>query len=82
MQYLSSTDIAPLSAIAALAAREPVAFSSPAGAEMVVMTLEEYNRITHAETDAFKASWRALGEEAQKNGLTPQKLEEIIADVR
>jgi hypothetical protein len=78
MQHIDNFDTAkPFSEIAKLAARESVSVE-----DLVVMSRKEYERISRRNLKRFEKAWRALGEEAQRNGLTPEKLQEILADER
>jgi len=79
VQHISNSEgKEPVSMIEAMAMKEPVAFNGPQGTELVAMTLKDYNRITLAKVTDFKDSWRCLSEEAERNGLTQQKLDNIL----
>lgn len=82
MQYLSDVDVnQPISAIAALAAKEPVLFSEKDGTRMVLMSEEEYQRNFAEEKrkDLIKAM-TVLAEESERNGLTQEILDDILAN--
>jgi PHD/YefM family antitoxin component YafN of YafNO toxin-antitoxin module len=81
MQYLPSFDSTqPIGAIAALAMREPVKFSAQQGEELVLMSAKEYERVMGNKKEAFLKAMRELGEEAQRNGMTQEILDDILAN--
>ena len=82
MHYLTEADKSkPLTILEDLVTLAPIAIHGSKGNDLVVMTLADYERMADARLKAFKKSWHELSEEARKNGLTAEKLEQILADV-
>ena len=60
------------------AQREPIVIQRQERDVAVVISMKEYERIRRSNIDAFLEARNALAAEAKRNGLTEEKLREIL----
>ena len=81
MQTFSATDAKQAFALLLeAAAREPVMIQKQRRDVAVVMSVADYRRLTRANIEEFQRFCDRVGAEAERRGLTEQKLSELLAD--
>jgi prevent-host-death family protein len=81
MQTFSATDAKQsFAAIIDTAQRQPVMIRRQKRNIAVVMSVEEYERLTKLRTDEFQHFCDMVGEKAIKQGLTEEKLSTLLSD--
>ena len=81
MRTLSATE--PKQGLAGLldmAAREPVIIRRQKRNVAVVLSMQEYERLTRLNVSEFQRFCDAIGDKATQAGLTEDKLAELLAD--
>ena len=79
MQVFSSSDARNhLSELLALAQREPICIQKQGRDAAVLLSHEEYARLTHAPTSDFQQLCDQIGLKAHRRGLTEKKLKDIL----
>jgi len=80
MRYVSATEAKQqFAAIIDKAQREPVTIRRQKRDVAVVLSAEEYARLTRANVDAFNRFCDEVGTQAAAKGLTEDKLSELLA---
>ena len=59
---------------------EPVIIESQGGDAAVILSYQEYQRMYNPDVEAFQKLCDEIGAEAEANGLTEEKLAEILAE--
>jgi prevent-host-death family protein len=81
MRYVSATEAEQaLAAVLDAAQREPVVIRRQARDVAVVLSMQEYERLTALHVEQFQAFCDQIAEQAKARGLTEEKLGEILAD--
>ena len=62
------------------AQREPVMIRKQNRDVAVIMSIEDYQRITRINIQEFQQFRNNIGKKAQKSGLTEDKLNELLSD--
>lgn len=79
MQYVSATDAKQsFAATIDMAQREPVVIRRQNRDVAVVMSAEEYKRLTRLNITEFQEFREKVSLSAKKRGLTPKKLEDLL----
>jgi PHD/YefM family antitoxin component YafN of YafNO toxin-antitoxin module len=63
------------------AKQKPLTLRSKTGDEAIILSREHYELLAserQQKLDNFKRAWHELGEEAARNGLTEEKLTELL----
>ena len=63
-----------------MAAREPVIIRRQKRNVAVVLSMQEYERLTRLNVSEFQRFCDAIGDKAAQAGLTEDKLAELLAD--
>lgn len=80
MQYVSATEAKQtFAAVVEKAQREPVVIRKQNRDVAVIMSMEDYQRITEANIQEFQQFRENIGRQAQERGLTEDKLNELLA---
>jgi prevent-host-death family protein len=80
MQYVSATEAKQtFAAVIDKAQREPVIIRKQNRDVAVIMSIEDYQRLTQANIQEFQQFRENIGRKAQERGLTEDKLNEILA---
>lgn len=80
MQVVSATEAKQtFAAVIDKAQREPVIIRKQNRDVAVIMSIEDYQRLTQANLQEFQAFREKIGRKAQERGLTEDKLDEILA---
>jgi prevent-host-death family protein len=80
MRYVSATEAKQeLAAILDAAQREPVVIRRQQRSVAVVLSMQEYERLTALNVEEFQRFCDRVGEQAKARGLTEEKLSDIIA---
>lgn len=80
MQFVSATEAKQtFAAVIDKAQREPVIIRKQNRDVAVIMSIEDYQRLTRANLQEFQLFRENLGQKAQERGLTAEKLKEILA---
>jgi prevent-host-death family protein len=80
MQYVSATEAKQtFAAVIDKAQREPVIIRKQNRDVAVIMSMEDYQRLTQANIQEFQQFRENIGRKAQERGLTEDKLNEILA---
>jgi prevent-host-death family protein len=83
MRYVSATEAKQaLAAVLDAAQREPVVIRRQKRDVAVVLSLQEYQRLTALNVDEFQRFCDRIGEQAKARGLTEEKLADILASDR
>lgn len=83
MQIVSATEARQsFDAIIDKAQREPVMIRKQNRDIAVIMSIEDYQRITRINIQEFQEFRDSIGKKAQKRGLTEDKLNELLSDDR
>ncbi|WP_413171067.1 type II toxin-antitoxin system Phd/YefM family antitoxin [Anabaena azotica] len=79
MQFVSDTEAQQaLSTIIDKAQREPVTIRQQNRDIAVIMSIEDYQRITRINIQEFQQFRQNIGHKAQERGLTEDKLNELL----
>jgi prevent-host-death family protein len=80
MRYVSATEAKQaLAAVLDAAQREPVVIRRQQREVAVVLSMQEYKRLTALNVEEFQRFCDPIGEQAKARGLTEDKLAEILA---
>jgi prevent-host-death family protein len=80
MQHVSATEAKQtLSAVIDAAQREPVVIQRQKRDVAVILSVQEYQRLTALNVEEFERFCDRIGEQAKARGLTEEKLAEILA---
>ncbi|MGH6919703.1 MAG: type II toxin-antitoxin system Phd/YefM family antitoxin [Geminicoccaceae bacterium] len=80
MRYVSATEAKQaLAAVLDAAQREPVVIRRQKRDVAVILSLQEYERLTALNVDEFQRFCDRIGEQAKARGITEEKLTEILA---
>jgi len=80
MQIISSSEARNnLAAMLDKAQHEPIAIQKQGRNAAVLLSYEEYERLTNASIAAFQAMCDDIGTKAAARGLTEEKLNELLA---
>ncbi len=81
MQIVSATEAKQsFGAVIDKAQREPVMIRKQNRDVAVIMSVEDYQRITRINIQEFQLFRDNIGKKAQKRGLTEDKLNELLSD--
>ena len=81
MQVVSATEAKQsFGAVIDKAQREPVMIRKQKRDVAVIMSIEDYQRITRINIQEFQQFRDNIGKKAQKRGLTEDKLNELLSD--
>jgi PHD/YefM family antitoxin component YafN of YafNO toxin-antitoxin module len=81
MRYVSATEVKQgLAAVRDAAQREPVVIRGQQRGVAVVLSMQEYERLTTLNIEAFQRFCDRIGERAKARGLTEDTLAEILAN--
>jgi prevent-host-death family protein len=81
MRYVSATEAKQaLAAVLDAAQREPVVIRRQQRDVAVVLSMQEYERLTALNAEEFQRFCDRIGEQAASRGLTDEKLAAILAD--
>jgi prevent-host-death family protein len=80
MRYVSATEAKQaLAAVLDAAQREPVVIRRQQREVAVILSMQEYERLTALNIEEFQRFCDVIGEQAKKRGLTEEKLTELLA---
>jgi prevent-host-death family protein len=80
MRYVSATEAKQaLAAVLDAAQREPVVIRRQQREVAVVLSMQEYERLTALNIEEFQRFCDRIGEQAKERGLTEEKLSELSA---
>jgi prevent-host-death family protein len=80
MQFVSATEAKQtFAAVIDKAQREPVVIRKQNRDVAVIMSIEDYQRLTQINIQEFQQFRENIGRKAQERGLTEDKLNEILA---
>jgi prevent-host-death family protein len=80
MRYVSATQAKQaLAAVLDAAQREPVVIRRQQREVAVILSMQEYERLTALSIEEFQRFCDRIGEQAKARGLTEEKLAEILA---
>lgn len=81
MRYVSATEAKQaLAAVLDAAQREPVVIRRQQRDVAVVLSIQEYERLTAVNIEEFQRFCDRIGEQAEARGLTEEKLSAILPD--
>ena len=81
MKYVSATEAKQtFAAVIDKAQSEPVIIRKQNRDVAVIMSMEDYQRITRINIQEFQQFRENIGREAQERGLTEDKLNELLSD--
>jgi len=81
MQFVSATEAKQtLAAVIEKAQREPITIRKQNRDVAVIMSMEDYQRITRFNIQEFQQFREYIGREAQERGLTEDKLNELLSN--
>ncbi len=81
MQFVSATEAKQtFAAVIDKAQREPVIIRKQNREVAVIMSMEDYQRITRINIQEFQQFRENIGREAQKRGLSADKLNELLSN--
>lgn len=81
MQFVSATEAKQtFAAVIDKAQREPVIIRKQNREVAVIMSMEDYQRITRINIQEFQQFRENIGREAQERGLTEDKLNELLSN--
>jgi len=80
MQYVSATEAKQtFTALIEKAQQEPVVIRQQNRDVAVIMSIEDYQRLTQSNLQEFQSFREKVGHKAQERGLTEDKLDKILA---
>ena len=80
MRYVSATQAKQaLAAVLDAAQREPVVIRRQQREIAVILSMQEYERLTGLNIEEFQHFCDRIGEQAKQRGLTEEKLTELLA---
>jgi prevent-host-death family protein len=80
MRYVSATEAKQaLAAVLDAAQREPVVIRRQQREVAVILSMQEYERLTALNIEEFQRFCDRIGEQAKERGLTEEKLGELLA---
>jgi prevent-host-death family protein len=80
MRYVSATEAKQaLAAVLDAAQREPVVIRRQQREIAVILSMEEYQRLTALNIEEFERFCDRIGEQARQRGLTEENLTELLA---
>jgi prevent-host-death family protein len=80
MRYVSATEAKQsLAAVLDAAQREPVVIRRQQREVAVILSMQEYERLTALNVEEFQRFCDRIGKQAQARGLTEEKLSELLA---
>ena len=80
MRYVSATEAKQaLAAVLDAAQREPVVIRRQQREVAVILSMQEYERLTALNIEEFQRFCDRIGEQAKERGLTEEKLSELLA---
>ena len=80
MRYVSATQAKQaLAAVLDAAQREPVVIRRQQREIAVILSMQEYERLTGLNIEEFQHCCDRIGEQAKQRGLTKEKLTELLA---
>ena len=81
MQFVSDTEVnQAFAAVIDKVQREPVTIRQQNRDVAVIMSMEEYQRITRINIQEFKQFRENIGRKAQERGLTEDKLNKLLSE--
>jgi prevent-host-death family protein len=81
MKYISATDAKKtLGSVITSAQREPITIRKQNKDAAVIISPEDYNRLTQLNIDEFQRFRAEVAQEASRRGLTEEKLKEILSE--
>lgn len=81
MQYISATQARQsLSKVLESAQREPVVIQKQKRDVAVMLSMQEYQKLTALNLDDFEKFCDLMGRQAAEKGLTQEKLKEILSE--
>jgi prevent-host-death family protein len=81
MQFVSDTEAnQAFAAVIDKAQREPVTIRQQNRDIAVIMSIEDYQRITRINIQEFQQFRQSIGRKAQERGLTEDKLNELLSN--
>jgi prevent-host-death family protein len=79
MRYVSATEAKQaLAAVLDAAQREPVVIRRQQREVAVILSMQEYERLTALNIEEFQRFCDRIGEQAKERGLTEEKLSELL----
>ncbi len=80
MRYVSATEAKrALAAVLDAAQREPVVIRRQQREIAVILSMQEYERLTALNIEEFQRFCDRIGEQAKQRGLTEDRLSELLA---
>ena len=80
MRYVSATEAKQaLAAVLDAAQREPVVIRRQQREIAVILSMQEYERLTALNIEEFQRFCDRIGEQAKERGLTEDRLSELLA---
>ncbi|MBE9256213.1 type II toxin-antitoxin system Phd/YefM family antitoxin [Dolichospermum sp. LEGE 00246] len=81
MQFVSDTEVnQAFAAVIDKVQREPVTIRQQNRDVAVIMSIEEYQRITRINIQEFQQFRKNIGRKAQERGLTEDKLNKLLSE--
>ena len=81
MQFVSDTEVnQAFAAVIDKVQREPVTIRQENRDVAVIMSIEEYQRITRINIQEFQQCRKNIGRKAQERGLTEDKLNKLLSE--
>ena len=81
MRHISATEAKQkLASVLDAAQREPIVIRRQKRDVAVLLSMQDYARLTATNIDEFQSFCDRVGREAQQRGLTEDRLEEILQD--
>jgi prevent-host-death family protein len=81
MQYISATDAKQtFAAMIDMAQREPVMIQRQNRPAAVMLSPQDYERLTRLNLEEFQSFRERVGQKAKSQGLTEDKLKELLDD--
>ena len=81
MQFVSDTEVnQAFAAVIDKVQREPVTIRQQNRDVAVIMSIEEYQRITRINIQEFQQFRENIGRKAQERGLTEDKLDKLLSE--
>ena len=80
MRYVSATEAKQaLAAVLDAAQREPIVIRRQQREVAVILSMQEYERLTALNIEEFQRFCDRIGEQAKQRGLTEDRLSELLA---